>query len=293
MSASPRASPVEPETRGVALALQSVTDDLGRGLGPIIVATFISRLGGRREAFNIAFVGWFPSALLILGLIFCMRKDEAAVQARLAARIKAAALRDLEARRRSSGSSGGGGCGCAGSKVSVSVVLRQGDAAADGAGQSGANQESGLPGLSGLALLGAAAVHEVAEPLAPAPGQPKLRWPLLSGLRRRMGGSMSNLQELYNTSRDSDCSSSGSGSGSSSNGSGSGSSSSCSPHVGRSGGGQSSSCGGALAAPLPLVRGGQAAAATAAARVKFPEAKPPTPEEVAVLLAPQIATADI
>jgi hypothetical protein len=27
-----------PETRGVALALQSVTDDLGKGLGPVIVA---------------------------------------------------------------------------------------------------------------------------------------------------------------------------------------------------------------------------------------------------------------
>ncbi|KAF6255108.1 major facilitator superfamily domain-containing protein [Scenedesmus sp. NREL 46B-D3] len=31
-----------PETRGVALALQSVTDDLGRGLGPVIVAGFIN-----------------------------------------------------------------------------------------------------------------------------------------------------------------------------------------------------------------------------------------------------------
>jgi hypothetical protein len=27
-----------PETRGVALALQSVTDDLGKGLGPVVVA---------------------------------------------------------------------------------------------------------------------------------------------------------------------------------------------------------------------------------------------------------------
>lgn len=36
-----------PETRGVALALQSVTDDLGKGLGPVIVAGgFWGFLGG-------------------------------------------------------------------------------------------------------------------------------------------------------------------------------------------------------------------------------------------------------
>ncbi|KAI8473562.1 MAG: major facilitator superfamily domain-containing protein, partial [Monoraphidium minutum] len=76
----------EPETRGVALALQSVTDDLGRGLGPIIVAGFITSLGGRRNAFNLAVAGWIPCGLIILGLVFCMRRDEAAVQARLAVR---------------------------------------------------------------------------------------------------------------------------------------------------------------------------------------------------------------
>jgi hypothetical protein len=31
----------EPETRGVAFALQTTTDDLGKGLGPFIVAWFI------------------------------------------------------------------------------------------------------------------------------------------------------------------------------------------------------------------------------------------------------------
>jgi hypothetical protein len=35
----------EPETRGVAFALQTITDDLGKGLGPIIVAGFI-KVGG-------------------------------------------------------------------------------------------------------------------------------------------------------------------------------------------------------------------------------------------------------
>ncbi|GBF91667.1 MFS transporter [Raphidocelis subcapitata] len=112
----------EPETRGVALALQSITDDLGRGLGPIIVAAFISRLGGRRDAFNIAFAGWVPSGLLLLCLVFCMRQDEGAVQARLAARLKAAALRDLEGRR--SRSSDGASARSSGSGSSAGVSVR-------------------------------------------------------------------------------------------------------------------------------------------------------------------------
>ena len=35
----------EPETRGVALAWQTMTDDLGKGLGPAVVAAMISALG--------------------------------------------------------------------------------------------------------------------------------------------------------------------------------------------------------------------------------------------------------
>ena len=35
----------EPETRGVALAWQSMTDDLGKGLGPAMVSILISKLG--------------------------------------------------------------------------------------------------------------------------------------------------------------------------------------------------------------------------------------------------------
>ena len=35
----------EPETKGVALAWQSMTDDLGKGVGPALVALLISALG--------------------------------------------------------------------------------------------------------------------------------------------------------------------------------------------------------------------------------------------------------
>eukprot|EP00798_Chlamydomonas_sp_ICE-L_P009776 gene9778-7658_t len=72
----------EPETRGVASALQTLTDDLGRALGPAFVAIFIGQLG-RTVAFNIAVCAWFPCGLLLLGLMSTMRKDEAAMQHRL------------------------------------------------------------------------------------------------------------------------------------------------------------------------------------------------------------------
>eukprot|EP00775_Hariotina_reticulata_P010190 gene10190-10350_t len=83
-----------PETRGVALALQSVTDDLGRGLGPVIVAGFISRLG-RQGAFNVAIAGWVPCGVLLVSLVFTIRRDEAAMQQQLAAKAESA-LRHVE-----------------------------------------------------------------------------------------------------------------------------------------------------------------------------------------------------
>ncbi|GFH07542.1 MFS domain-containing protein, partial [Haematococcus lacustris] len=49
----------EPETRGVAFALQTMTDDLGKGLGPFLVAWFIKSLG-RQGAFNLSIGGWVP-----------------------------------------------------------------------------------------------------------------------------------------------------------------------------------------------------------------------------------------
>ena len=35
----------EPEVRGVALALQTVLDDLGKGLGPLLVSLMVSAWG--------------------------------------------------------------------------------------------------------------------------------------------------------------------------------------------------------------------------------------------------------
>ncbi|RMZ55585.1 hypothetical protein APUTEX25_000168 [Auxenochlorella protothecoides] len=72
----------EPEMRGLALALQSMLDDLGKGLGPVFVAALISGLG-RTAALNLAAAGWLPCGALILLAAFSVERDEEAVQARL------------------------------------------------------------------------------------------------------------------------------------------------------------------------------------------------------------------
>ncbi|KAI3438564.1 hypothetical protein D9Q98_000991 [Chlorella vulgaris] len=72
----------EPETRGTALALQTMLDDLGKGLGPVFVAAFIEKLG-RVGAFNISTAGWIPCGLLLLGTSVSLARDEKAMQQRL------------------------------------------------------------------------------------------------------------------------------------------------------------------------------------------------------------------
>lgn len=76
----------EPETRGVALAWQSMTDDLGKGLGPALVAALISALG-RQSAFNVAIAGWLPCGALLALVAVSLTTDEAAMQARLAHKV--------------------------------------------------------------------------------------------------------------------------------------------------------------------------------------------------------------
>lgn len=74
----------EPETRGVALALQTMLDDLGKGLGPAIVAAIISKVG-RTTAFNISVAGWIPCGMLLLGTALTLESDEGAMDHRLKA----------------------------------------------------------------------------------------------------------------------------------------------------------------------------------------------------------------
>lgn len=72
----------EPETRGIALALQTTLDDLGKGLGPAIVASMISGLG-RESAFFWATAGWIPCGAMLIFISSTLEEDERRMQDRL------------------------------------------------------------------------------------------------------------------------------------------------------------------------------------------------------------------
>lgn len=76
----------EPETRGVALALQTMMDDVGKGLGPGAVAVLISRMG-RQTAFNVAILGWLPCGGLLAACCSAIAQDEDAMQHRLTMKV--------------------------------------------------------------------------------------------------------------------------------------------------------------------------------------------------------------
>ncbi|KAG1658249.1 hypothetical protein FOA52_008509 [Chlamydomonas sp. UWO 241] len=118
-----------PETRGVAFALQTMTDDMGKALGPLLVAAAISSLG-RQSAFNIAVSMWAIAGALITGLVFCMRADELRVQQQ---------LRALIADREADESSGEGGNVAAkgGGQQEGKANERSGNAVAEGVEEQG------------------------------------------------------------------------------------------------------------------------------------------------------------
>ena len=69
----------EPETRGCALALQTVLDDLGKGAGPALVYTMIAAWG-RVAAFNAAIFGWLPCGALFAATALTLAADEDSLQ---------------------------------------------------------------------------------------------------------------------------------------------------------------------------------------------------------------------
>lgn len=62
--------------------MQTTLDDLGKGLGPALVAAVISWTG-RKAAFNIAICGWLPCGLMMVAAGWFVRADEASMQQRL------------------------------------------------------------------------------------------------------------------------------------------------------------------------------------------------------------------
>lgn len=64
-----------PETRGSIFSLFNLTDDLGKGFGPVIISILIVSLG-RTWAFNVANLFWLFCGVILLWLIWVFPKDE-------------------------------------------------------------------------------------------------------------------------------------------------------------------------------------------------------------------------
>jgi MFS family permease len=84
-----------PETRGSIFSLFNLTDNLGKGFGPVIISFFIVRFG-RLWAFNIANLFWVACGLVLLAMIWTFPKDEAALNAAMREKAK-----DMEVRNKS------------------------------------------------------------------------------------------------------------------------------------------------------------------------------------------------
>lgn len=67
-----------PETRGSIFSLFNLTDNLGKGFGPVIISIFIVQFG-RVYAFNIANLFWVICGLVLLAMALTFPKDEIAL----------------------------------------------------------------------------------------------------------------------------------------------------------------------------------------------------------------------
>ncbi len=76
-----------PETRGSIFSLFNLTDDLGKGFGPVIISLLIVAFG-RVVAFNVANLFWLVCGVLLLVMMFTFPKDEARLNAVLAERAR-------------------------------------------------------------------------------------------------------------------------------------------------------------------------------------------------------------
>jgi predicted MFS family arabinose efflux permease len=76
-----------PETRWSIFSLFNLTDDLGKGFGPVIISLLIVAFG-RVVAFNVANLFWLVCGVLLLVMMFTFPKDEARLNAVLAERAR-------------------------------------------------------------------------------------------------------------------------------------------------------------------------------------------------------------
>ena len=68
-----------PRLRGRAHALTSITDDLGKGLGPALVSVMILSFN-RQDAFNMSLIGWIVGGIMSLIMMKFIADDERKIQ---------------------------------------------------------------------------------------------------------------------------------------------------------------------------------------------------------------------
>lgn len=76
-----------PETRGSIFSLFNLTDNLGKGFGPVIISILIARFG-RLAAFNIANLFWVICGILLLFMMWTFPKDKEKLDATMAGRAR-------------------------------------------------------------------------------------------------------------------------------------------------------------------------------------------------------------
>ncbi len=84
-----------PETRGSIFSLFTLSDDLGKGLGPAVISLFILAFG-RLWAFNLAALFWLVCGILLLFLIKTFPGEEARLQEILRANIRQKPLKQAQ-----------------------------------------------------------------------------------------------------------------------------------------------------------------------------------------------------
>ena len=73
-----------PEMRGVANGVFGLTDDLGRGFGPLLISGLETITGGRQSAFTVGVLFWLLCGTFICMISFTLVNDERNVQKHVA-----------------------------------------------------------------------------------------------------------------------------------------------------------------------------------------------------------------
>ena len=67
----------EPDTRGFVMSIFDVFNNIGRGLGPLMVTWMVGAMGSRARGYDIAMTAWWLDALFMALTFFTVEEDEA------------------------------------------------------------------------------------------------------------------------------------------------------------------------------------------------------------------------